>query len=137
MTISVVIPTHNRASLLAVTLRSVLAQSRVPEEIIVVDDGSTDETPEVVSAFGPSVGVEDWDLWLRLADGGRVVRVRGPLFQYRRHARSASANPARMHGETFKLYRKHVSRNRHRPERVAHLLEGRDCTSTRDMLRRS
>jgi glycosyltransferase involved in cell wall biosynthesis len=48
--VSVVIPTRNRSAMLATTLRSVLWQSDVVLEVIVVDDGSTDATPEVVVA---------------------------------------------------------------------------------------
>jgi hypothetical protein len=43
--VSVIIPTHNRRELLSMTLASVLAQSSVDLEAIVVDDGSSDETP--------------------------------------------------------------------------------------------
>lgn len=43
--VSVVIPTRNRWSLLAGTIRSALAQEDVELELVVVDDGSTDETP--------------------------------------------------------------------------------------------
>ena len=49
--ISVVIPTYNRAHLLPECLQSVLAQSFQDLEIIVVDDGSIDNTREVVSSF--------------------------------------------------------------------------------------
>lgn len=49
MRISVVIPTHNRSKLLARAIESVLAQTRPADEIIVVDDGSTDDTAAVVS----------------------------------------------------------------------------------------
>ena len=49
--VSVVIPTYNRAHLLPECLESVLAQSFRDFEVIVIDDGSTDNTPEVVSAF--------------------------------------------------------------------------------------
>jgi glycosyltransferase involved in cell wall biosynthesis len=45
--VTVVVPTYNRAALLDETLRSILAQTVLPDEIIVVDDGSTDQTPEV------------------------------------------------------------------------------------------
>ena len=49
---SVVIPTYNRATYLARTIESILAQSYAHFEIIVVDDGSTDHTAEVVDTFG-------------------------------------------------------------------------------------
>lgn len=52
--VSVVIPTYNRAEHVVGAVKSALEQSRPPAEVIVVDDGSTDQTPEVVSAMpGP------------------------------------------------------------------------------------
>jgi glycosyltransferase involved in cell wall biosynthesis len=49
--VSVVIPTHNRRQFLSVTLKSVLRQSDVDFDVIVVDDGSTDETPGFLEAM--------------------------------------------------------------------------------------
>jgi cellulose synthase/poly-beta-1,6-N-acetylglucosamine synthase-like glycosyltransferase len=50
--ITVVVPTKDRAELLAQTLRSVREQTLVPARIIVADDGSTDRTESVVAAAG-------------------------------------------------------------------------------------
>lgn len=50
-TVSVVLPTHNRASVLARSIRSVLAQTYTNLELIVVDDASTDNSAEVVAEF--------------------------------------------------------------------------------------
>jgi hypothetical protein len=53
--ISVVIPTYNRGHLIGRALESTLRQTKLPAEIIVVDDGSTDDTQERVRAFGDRV----------------------------------------------------------------------------------
>ena len=51
-TISCVIPVFNAAKYLAEALDSVLAQTVVPNEIILVDDGSTDESAQVAAKYG-------------------------------------------------------------------------------------
>ncbi|MDO6459089.1 glycosyltransferase [Granulosicoccaceae sp. 1_MG-2023] len=51
MKVSVILPTHNRAHTLARALDSVLAQTRPADEIIVVDDGSDDDTAAVLAAY--------------------------------------------------------------------------------------
>ena len=55
MRISTIIPAYNRADLIGETLRSVLEQDRLPDEVIVVDDGSTDGTADAVAAYGKAV----------------------------------------------------------------------------------
>jgi glycosyltransferase involved in cell wall biosynthesis len=47
--LSVIIPTYNRAALLKQALASVLAQIAPATEILVIDDGSSDETPAIVN----------------------------------------------------------------------------------------
>jgi glycosyltransferase involved in cell wall biosynthesis len=72
--VSVVIPTRDRSALLRQSLRSVLAQSDVSLEVIVVDDGSSDDTGAVVTAV----------------DDLRVVLLR--------HDRSQGLSASRNHG---------------------------------------
>ncbi len=64
---SVVIPTYNRAGLVAETIEAVLAQSQPAHEIIVVDDGSTDETAAVLRGFGQRITP------VRVDNGGDLV----------------------------------------------------------------
>ncbi len=56
-TFSVVIPAFNAENYISRALRSVLAQTRLPDEILVVDDGSSDKTAEIAESFGSAVRV--------------------------------------------------------------------------------
>jgi glycosyltransferase involved in cell wall biosynthesis len=62
-TISVIIPAYNRADLIGATLDAVSAQTLRPLEVIVVDDGSTDDSAAVAAAH-------DGVTVIRVANGG-------------------------------------------------------------------
>lgn len=64
LSLSAIIPTYNRAHLIGRALRSVLASIRPGDEVIVVDDGSTDDTERVVRDFGERV------TYVRSSNGG-------------------------------------------------------------------
>ncbi len=49
--VSVIIPVHNKAPFLWECLDSIAAQTRLPDEVIAVDDASTDESPAVLTAY--------------------------------------------------------------------------------------
>jgi glycosyltransferase involved in cell wall biosynthesis len=52
---SVVIPTYNRAKILHRSLESIFSQTYPPAEIIVVNDGSADDTREVLASYGERI----------------------------------------------------------------------------------
>lgn len=57
LSFSVIIPAYNRAQYIEQTLKGILSQHRRPDEIIVVNDGSTDDTAAVVGSFGDRVQI--------------------------------------------------------------------------------
>ncbi len=66
-TVAVIVPTYNRASVICEAVDSLLAQVAAPEEIIVVDDGSTDGTTDVLARYGEAIRV------IRQENGGAAA----------------------------------------------------------------
>ncbi|MEX1047630.1 MAG: glycosyltransferase family A protein [Actinomycetota bacterium] len=55
--VSVIIPVYNEEAYLAKAISSALEQSRPPDEVVVVDDGSDDRSAEIARRFSPPVRV--------------------------------------------------------------------------------
>lgn len=83
-TVSVIIPAYNQAQYLASAVESVLAQSYPAVEIIVVDDGSTDETRSVAERFaGPQVRyIYQRNQGLSAARNTGIRHAQGELLSY-------------------------------------------------------
>ena len=78
--VSVIVPVHNRAELVVETLDSIWAQTYRPIELIVVDDGSTDESLRIVEDWAKAVGTAEGFRMSVLAQqqsGAQVARNRG------------------------------------------------------------
>jgi hypothetical protein len=70
--VAAVIPTYNRAAILRRSIESALRQSHPVKEIIVVDDGSTDQTAQVVSQYSSRIHYV-----VQRNAGGAAARNRG------------------------------------------------------------
>lgn len=73
--ITVVIPAYNRSDVIGETLDSLIAQSRKPDEIIVVDDGSRDNTAGTVRDWIKAHGEVSCRLHVMAANAGKPAAV--------------------------------------------------------------
>ena len=80
MTVSVVVTTYNQSAYIEATLGSVLAQQARPDEVIVVDDGSSDDTAARVRAFqGRVILREQANQGVAASRNAGVAAARGDL----------------------------------------------------------
>ncbi|MCA9248237.1 MAG: glycosyltransferase family 2 protein [Planctomycetales bacterium] len=78
--VSVIVPTHNRATLLTESLDSVLAQDVASLELIVVDDGSTDDTPQLLAAYADRlVALRQTNQGVAAATMAGIYQAKSPL----------------------------------------------------------
>jgi glycosyltransferase involved in cell wall biosynthesis len=80
--VSVVVPTYNYAAFLPRCIESVLSQSLKPLEIIVVDDGSTDNTETVVSRYNGVTYVRQDNAGVSRARNHGLALARGDYIQF-------------------------------------------------------
>lgn len=82
MNISVVIPLYNKAAYITATLRSILAQTRQPDEIIVVDDGSTDGGAVIAQAIPDVTVIRQPNGGVSAARNTGIAAARGSLVAF-------------------------------------------------------
>src|SRR6478735_6236759 len=88
MKVSVCIPTYNQAAYLEACVKSVISQTQLPDEIIISDDCSTDNTPALLSTLSKTNALikllhqpinlgltANSNACLKAADGELVVRL--------------------------------------------------------------
>ncbi len=82
-TVSVIIPAYNRAALLPRAIDSVLSQSGVDFELLVVDDGSSDDTAAVLRTYGRSLShISQAHQGVSAARNAGIRAARAPLLAF-------------------------------------------------------
>lgn len=79
--VSIILPTYNRAAFLPAALESIKAQTFIDWELVIVDDGSTDETPELLPSL--TAGLTQATRLVRRTNGGAYAARNSGLDQAR------------------------------------------------------
>lgn len=84
--VSVLMPTFNQAAFLRRAVRSLLSQTYSDWELLIVDDGSTDETPSLIAQIRDDLRVRDWRIPVNGGFAGALnhalAAARAPLVAY-------------------------------------------------------
>lgn len=80
--VSLVIPCFNAAGLVGDAVRSAMTQTRPPDEIIVVDDGSTDNSGAAAEAAGPVLVLRTCNGGISAARNAGIAASRGDLIAF-------------------------------------------------------
>ena len=91
-TLGVIVAAHNEAAVLPITLAALLSQDDPPDEIVIADDGSTDNTAAVLlqlyslaeplpGAMSAASATHPSLRWLRLPHGGKAVALNAAMLQ--------------------------------------------------------
>lgn len=98
MKISLIITTYNSPDMLRLSLMSAAAQTRIPDEIVIADDGSTDDTRQLIEAMAKKMPCTIKHAWqedrgfraaearnnaLRMCNGEYVVMIDGDIIMER------------------------------------------------------
>ena len=105
MRVSVVIPTYNSQVFIQATIESVLSQTVVADEIIVLDDGSSDDTVSVLNAYGDRITVlQQENMGVAHARNVLCSRAQGDLIAFLDHDDIWHPNYLEMQMRLFRDY---------------------------------